>query len=148
MTGLISIAQPTFGPDVEALVLQVLRSGRLAQGPWSPASRPSPPRWRGTQAVAVTSGTAALELALELALGVGPGDEVVTSPLTFVATLNAILNRGATAGFADVPSTTRSIPQRSPSHRAANPCDPPGPPVRVAGRPARPRTPPAERGWR
>src|SRR5437899_9186034 len=52
-------------------------------------------------AIAVTNGTVALVAALE-ALGVGPGDEVVTSPLTFAATLNAILQVGATARFADV----------------------------------------------
>jgi dTDP-4-amino-4,6-dideoxygalactose transaminase len=102
MTGLISVAQPAFGRDAEELVLEVLRSGRLAQGPMVARLEALAAEMAGTtQAVAVTNGTAALELALELA-GVGPGDEVVTSPLTFVATLNAILNRGATARFADV----------------------------------------------
>jgi perosamine synthetase len=102
MTASISIAQPAFGPEAEELILEALRSGRLAQGPMVARLEALAAEMAGTtQAVAVTNGTAALELALEL-VGVGPGDEVVTSPLTFVATLNAILNRGATARFADV----------------------------------------------
>ena len=52
-------------------------------------------------AVAVNNGTTALVAALK-ALGVGPGDEVITAPFTFVATLNAILQTGATARFADI----------------------------------------------
>jgi perosamine synthetase len=54
-----------------------------------------------THAVAVSNGTASLELPLE-ALGIGPGDEVVTTPLTFAATVNAVLRTGATVRFADV----------------------------------------------
>jgi len=59
-------------------------------------------------AVAVTNGTVALSAALQ-ALGLGPCDEVVTTPFTFVATLNAILECGATARFADIDPSTFDI---------------------------------------
>ena len=98
----IPIAAVAIGPDEEALVLEVLRSGRLTQGP---KVEQLEQRFAAAhdvgQAVAVNSGTTALVAALQ-ALGVGPGDEVITSPFTFVATLNAILESGATARFADV----------------------------------------------
>lgn len=98
----IHISEPRLGPDVEALVLRVLRSGRLAQGPMVDRFEALCAAMAGTtHAVAVCSGTAALEAALQVA-GVGPGDEVVTSPFTFAATLNAILRRGATVRFADI----------------------------------------------
>jgi perosamine synthetase len=98
----IPISQPQLGPEVEALVLEVLRSGRLAQGPMVERFEELCRRMAGAgHAVAVANGTVSLEAALEV-LGVGPGDEVVTSPLTFAATLNAILRAGATARFADV----------------------------------------------
>lgn len=60
------------------------------------------------QAIAVNSGTTALVASLE-ALGVGPGDEVVTSPFTFVATINAVLEAGATARFADIDPVSYTI---------------------------------------
>ncbi|NKQ53490.1 DegT/DnrJ/EryC1/StrS family aminotransferase [Amycolatopsis sp. K13G38] len=88
--------------DAEALVIEVLRSGVLAQGPMVARLEEGFARLTGTaHAVAVNSGTAALSAALEV-LDLQPGDEVVTSPFTFVATLNAILERGATVRFADV----------------------------------------------
>jgi len=99
---LIPISALHLGEDEERLVIQVLRSGQLAQGPMVAHLESEFARLCGVRhAVAVTSGTTALVAALE-ALGVGPGDEVVTSPLTFVATLNAILEVGATARFADI----------------------------------------------
>jgi perosamine synthetase len=98
----IPISVVAIGPEEEALVLEVLRSGRLAQGPKvEELERRFAAAHDVEHAVAVSSGSTALVAALE-ALGVGPGDEVVTSPLTFVATLNAILESGATARFADV----------------------------------------------
>jgi dTDP-4-amino-4,6-dideoxygalactose transaminase len=98
----IPISAPRFGAEEEDLVLQVLRSGMLAQGPMVARLEELSAAMAGVpHAVAVSSGTAALDAALEV-LGVGPGDEVITTPLTFVATLNAILRRGATARFADV----------------------------------------------
>lgn len=98
----IRISQPQLGADVEALVLQVLRSGRLAQGPMVARFEHLCAEMAGTEhAVAVSNGTVALQAALQVA-GIGPGDEVITTPLTFAATLNAILRCGATARFADI----------------------------------------------
>ena len=88
-------------------MLEVLRSGMLAQGPMVARLEDAFAELAGTaHAVAVSSGTVALVAALE-ALGIGPGDEVVTSPLTFAATLNAILQVGATA--ADGSAVTRPV---------------------------------------
>ena len=101
-TGTIPITVVSTGPEEEALVLEVLRSGRLAQGP---KVEELEARFAAAHdvahAVAVNNGTTALVAALQ-ALGIGPGDEVITSPFTFVATLNAILETGATARFADI----------------------------------------------
>ncbi|KAA9166848.1 DegT/DnrJ/EryC1/StrS family aminotransferase [Amycolatopsis acidicola] len=88
--------------ESESLVIEVLRSGSLAQGPMVERFEEAFARVTGTKhAVAVHSGTTALVAALQ-AVGVGAGDEVVTSPFAFVATLNAILWTGATVRFADV----------------------------------------------
>ncbi len=88
-----------------------------------------------TYAVAVNSCTAALHLSI-LSLGIGPGDEVITSPMTFCATVNAILHAGATPVLADCDPTTynldpeqvaRKITSRTkailPVHFAGRPCD-------------------------
>ncbi|MGN7799179.1 DegT/DnrJ/EryC1/StrS family aminotransferase [Leifsonia sp. 22587] len=91
-----------FGPDEEREVLEVLRSGSIAQGPKVAQLEEHFAQMHGARhAIAVNNGTTALVAALQ-ALGLGPGDEVVTSPFTFVATLNAILETGATATFADI----------------------------------------------
>jgi dTDP-4-amino-4,6-dideoxygalactose transaminase len=98
----IPVTKVTFGAEEEALVLQVLRSGQLAQGELVGRFEARFAELHGVRhAVAVNNGTTALVVALE-ALGIGPGDEVITSPFTFVATLNAILEAGATARFADI----------------------------------------------
>jgi len=100
----VCISEPDLGRDVEESVLSVLRSGRLAQGPMVECFEGLCAEMAGTRhAVAVSNGTASLEVAFE-ALGIGPGDEVITSPLTFAATLNAVLRSGATVRFADVRS--------------------------------------------
>ena len=102
MTSAIRLSEPAFGPEVEDLVIQVLRDGQVAQGPLVARLERLAAEMAGTsQAVALANGTAALETALEVA-GVAAGDEVITSPLTFPATLNAILRAGATVRFADV----------------------------------------------
>ena len=98
----IRISEPALGDDVEALVLQVLRSGHLAQGPMVERFEQLCADMAGCEhAVAVVNGTVALEAALEVC-GVGAGHEVITTPLTFAATLNAILRRGAVARFVDI----------------------------------------------
>ena len=99
---MIPITVVKFGPEEEALLLQVIRSGQLAQGPMVERFESLCREMTGAEhAVAVNNGTAALVLAVQ-ALGLGPGDEVITSPFTFVATVNAILEAGATVRFADI----------------------------------------------
>jgi perosamine synthetase len=98
----IPISAPLLGPEVEELVLSVLRSGHLAQGPMVARLEELCAAMAGTRhAVALSNGTVALDAALELC-GVRPGAEVITSPFTFVATLDAILRRRAVARFADI----------------------------------------------
>jgi dTDP-4-amino-4,6-dideoxygalactose transaminase/acetyltransferase-like isoleucine patch superfamily enzyme len=98
----IRLASVRLGRDDEEAVLSVLRSGHLAAGVWVDELEHDFARIHGTtHAVAVSNGTVALVAALR-ANGIGPGDEVITSPLTFVATLGSILEVGATARFADV----------------------------------------------
>ncbi|TYP80680.1 DegT/DnrJ/EryC1/StrS family aminotransferase [Blastococcus xanthinilyticus] len=88
--------------DAEPFVLDVLRSGSLAQGPVVERLERAFAEVVGVpHAVAVSNGTTALVAALQV-LDLRPGDEVVTSPFTFAATLNAILEAGATARFADI----------------------------------------------
>jgi len=98
----IPISAVRLGADEEELVLQVLRSGRLTQGPMVERLESEFAAAHGVpHAIAVNNGTTALVAALE-AIGIQPGDEVITSPFSFVATLNAILESGGTARFADV----------------------------------------------
>jgi len=105
----IPISAVVLGADEERLVVEVLRSGQLAQGPMVARFEADFAAFCGTaHAVAVANGTVALTAALK-ALGVGPGDEVVTSAFTFAATLNAILECGATARFADIDPVTYNV---------------------------------------
>ncbi|MBN9632189.1 MAG: DegT/DnrJ/EryC1/StrS family aminotransferase [Actinobacteria bacterium] len=99
---MIPITTVRLDEQVEALVLDVLRSGAIAQGPRVQQFEEAFAELAGARhAIAVNNGTTALVAALEV-LDLEPGDEVVTSPFTFVATLNAILEAGATARFADI----------------------------------------------
>jgi len=99
---MIPVSSVDVPAEAEELVLDVLRSGMLASGPRVAELERLAADMAGTRhALAVNNGTTALVLALE-ALQLQPGDEVVTSPFTFVATLNAILEAGATARFADI----------------------------------------------
>jgi len=102
------------GPALEAAVLSVLRSGRYIQGPEVERFEADFARQSGVaHGVAVSSGTDALILGLR-ALGVGPGDEVVTSPFSFFASAAAIAWVGATPRLADVdPETALLDPGRA-----------------------------------
>ncbi|MCC6177938.1 MAG: DegT/DnrJ/EryC1/StrS family aminotransferase [Chloroflexi bacterium] len=106
---LIPVARPVLGDEEIEAVASVLRSGRLVQGAIVEKFERAFADLVGVQhAVAVSSGTAALHLAL-LAHGIGPGDEVITSPFTFVATANAALYAGAIPVFADIRNDTLNI---------------------------------------
>jgi len=105
----IPLARPELGGREEALVLEVLRSGRLSMGPMQERFERSFADYIGApDAVAVSSGTAALHLGVR-ALGWGPGDEVVTSPFSFVASANCLLYEGAKPVFCDVDPVTLNI---------------------------------------
>ena len=94
--------------DIQA-VLQVLRSEWITQGPKVPEFEEAVASWVGARhAVCFSSGTAALHAAA-FAAGLGPGDEAVTTPLTFCATANCVLYRGARPVFADVRADTLNI---------------------------------------
>lgn len=98
----VSLASVNVGWSERRLVNEVLDSGRLAQGPMVERLEAAFCEVTGSDhAVAVNSGTTALVASLT-AHGIGPGDEVVIAPLTFGATLNAVLAVGATARFADI----------------------------------------------
>ncbi|MDJ0359727.1 DegT/DnrJ/EryC1/StrS family aminotransferase [Rhodococcus sp. H29-C3] len=99
---MISVSSISFGEDVEREVLDTLRSGIVAQGPKVKRLEVGFAQLVGARhAVAVNNGTTALTAALQVR-DLEPGDEVLTTPFTFVATLNAILESGATARFADI----------------------------------------------
>ena len=101
--------QPLLGAEEEASVLETMRSGWLTTGPKTKAFEQQLADYVGAQhCVAVNSCTAALHLALE-AVGVGPGDEVITSPITFASTANVIVHQGATPVFVDVEPDTINL---------------------------------------
>ena len=106
---MIPLARPDIGPREEELVLEVLRSGVLSLGPVGRQFEEGFAAYVGTRhAAAVSSGTAGLHLAVRLA-GVGAGDEVITSPFSFVASANCALYEGATPVFADIDPVTFNI---------------------------------------
>ncbi|MEM9997382.1 MAG: DegT/DnrJ/EryC1/StrS family aminotransferase [Bacteroidota bacterium] len=99
---MLPLAQPDLSALEERYVLNVLRSGRLAMGPYTERFEAAMAALAGTRhAVAVNSGTAALHLIVR-ALGLGPGDEVVTTPYSFVASANVLLYEGVTPRFVDI----------------------------------------------
>jgi perosamine synthetase len=108
-TEVIPLAQPVLGPEEEAAVIEVLRSGQLSLGPRVPEFERAFAQWLGApHASAVSSGTAGLHLALR-AVGVAEGDEVVTSPFSFVASANAALFERARPVFADIDARTLNL---------------------------------------
>lgn len=105
----INIAQPQIGLEEIRAVTAVLRSGMLAQGPKVAEFEAKFAKFIGTKyAIATSSGTTALHVAL-LAHGIGPGDEIITSPFTFIATANSILYTGARPVFVDIDEKTYNI---------------------------------------
>ena len=105
----IPLAKPGLGAREEELVLEVLRSGRLSLGPVQERFERELAAWLAVgDAVAVSSGTAALHLGVRQ-LGWGAGDEVVTSPFSFVASANCLLYEGALPVFADIDPVTLNI---------------------------------------
>ncbi|GCF10068.1 DegT/DnrJ/EryC1/StrS family aminotransferase [Dictyobacter arantiisoli] len=132
---MIPIAHPLIGIEEKNAVLQVLESAQLAQG--EQVLRFEREFARACQvedAIAVSSGTAALYLAL-LAHGIGPGDEVITTAFSFAATANVIFLVGATPVFVDIESDTynldpalvaRAVTKKTkailPVHLYGNPC--------------------------
>ncbi|MGO9566175.1 MAG: DegT/DnrJ/EryC1/StrS family aminotransferase [Desulfomonilaceae bacterium] len=100
----VPLSDISFGPEEKEAVQRVLQSGWVSMGPETELFEAEFAAYIGAKhAVAVSSCTAALHLSL-LALGIGPGDEVIVPSLTFVATANAVLYVGATPVFADITS--------------------------------------------
>jgi len=105
----VRLAKPDVGEDELALVREVLESGQLTMGPKVDEFESLLAGVAGTShAVAVSSGTAALHVAV-LALGIGPGDEVLVPAYTFPATANVVALVGATPVLVDVDPVTMNI---------------------------------------
>jgi UDP-4-amino-4-deoxy-L-arabinose-oxoglutarate aminotransferase len=133
---MIPYARPSIGEEEIAEVEACLRSGWLATGPRAQQFEQALAAHLGVKhALGASSGTAALHLAV-LGAGIGPGDEVVTTPMTWVSTANVLLHSGARPVFADVePDTLNIDPARVaeaitprtkallPVHFAGLPCD-------------------------
>src|SRR3990172_6954688 len=110
---MIPIAKPLIGEEEINAVTEVLRSGTIAEGQKVKDFEAEFAEYVGTSyAVAVNSGTAALHVAL-LAHNIGPGDEVITTPFSFVATSNSVLFTGARPVFADIDEKTFNIDPES-----------------------------------
>ena len=106
---MIHIAKPLMGEEEKQAVLEVLDSGMIAQGPRVKAFEAAFAEMCGVgHAVATTNGTTALHVAL-LSHGIGAGDEVITSPFTFISTANSVLFTGARPVFVDIDSGTFNI---------------------------------------
>lgn len=106
---MIRIAMPLIGEEEKQAVLAVLDSGKLAQGTCVAEFEQSFAAYIGVKhAIAVNSGTAALHVAL-LAHNIGAGDEVITSPFTFIASANSILFTGAKPVLADIDPATYNL---------------------------------------
>jgi dTDP-4-amino-4,6-dideoxygalactose transaminase len=133
---MIPIAKPLMGDEEKEAIVAVLESGILAQGPKVEEFERAFATLCGVRhAVATSSGTTALHLAL-LAHGIGPGDEVITSPFTFISSANSILFVGAKPVFVDIDESSYNIDPSlieakitpctkvlMPVHLFGNPCD-------------------------
>lgn len=106
---MIPIAKPQIGEEEKKAVMEVLDSGIIAQGPRVKAFEEAFAQMCGVKhAIATTSGTTALHVAL-LAHGISEGDEVITSPFTFIASANSILFTGARPVFVDIDPDTFNL---------------------------------------
>jgi len=131
----VPFARPVLGIEEIAEVVATLESGWLSTGPRVGAFEHAFAEYVGARhAVAVNSCTAALHLSL-IAVGLGPGDEVITSPLTFCATANVVIHAGATPVFADVDPVTFNLDPAA-AHAALTPRTRVLLPVHFAGYPA------------
>lgn len=133
---MIPIAKPIIEKEEEQAVLNVLKSGVIAQGPKVEEFEKNFADYCNTKyAVAVNSGTAALHLAL-MAMDIKEGDEVITTPFSFIASANCILYVKAKPIFADIDEKTFNISPKSiiekitnktkaiiPVHLYGQPCD-------------------------
>ena len=110
---MIPIARPLIGDEEKQAVLAVLDSGQLAQGEVVEQFEAAFATYCGVRhAIATSNGTTALHLAM-LAHGIGEGDEVITSPFTFIASANSVLYCGARPVFVDIePDTFNLDPTR------------------------------------
>jgi len=105
----INIASPQIGKEEINAVVEVMKSGMLAQGPKVHEFEEKFAKFIGTKfAIATSNGTTALEVALR-AYGIGEGDEMITTPFTFIASANAILYTGARPVFVDIDPETFNI---------------------------------------
>ena len=133
---MIQIAKPIIEKEEEQVVLDVLKSGVIAQGPKVEEFEKNFADYCNTKyAAAVNSGTAALHIAL-MAMGIKEGDEVITTPFSFIASANCILYVNAKPVFADIDEKTFNISPESvkekinsktkaiiPVHLYGQPCD-------------------------
>jgi len=109
ISGMIPVARPFIGEEEEQGVLAVLRSGWVTQGPRVAEFESRFAAYIGcNHAIAVSSCTTALQLAL-VAIGIGPGDEVICPSLSFIATASSIACLGATPVFADIDLATYNV---------------------------------------
>jgi dTDP-4-amino-4,6-dideoxygalactose transaminase len=104
----LPFTRPTIDEATIAGVAEVLRSGWITSGPQVKAFEARLAEYFGRPVRVFNSGTCTMEIALRIA-GVGPGDEVITTPLTWVATSNVILEVGARPVFVDIDPVTRNI---------------------------------------
>jgi dTDP-4-amino-4,6-dideoxygalactose transaminase len=131
----LTFQPPAVGDEEVEAVAETIRSGWLTTGPrTAELERRFAEYVEAKHALAVTSGTAALHLAL-VALGVGPGDEVITTPITWPATANVIVHTGATPVFADVRGSDLNVDPDEVA-RLVGPRTKAILPVHLAGQPA------------
>jgi len=135
VTEYLPFTRPSIDEETIAGVAEVLRSGWITSGPQVKAFEAAICEYVGGRPVrAFNSGTCTMEVALRIA-GVGPGDEVITTPLSWVATSNVVLAVGARPVFVDIDPVTRNIdleriePAITPATRALLPVDLAGLPV-------------------